>query len=34
VRLPATVGGGLIIALVLLRRFYRLRGMPAGDEPL
>jgi len=34
VRLPATVGGGLIIALILLRRFYRLRGLPAGDEPL
>jgi TRAP-type C4-dicarboxylate transport system permease small subunit len=34
VRLPATVGGALILALVLLRRFYRLRGMPAGDEPL
>jgi len=34
VRLPATVGGALIIALILLRRFYRLRGLPAGDEPL
>lgn len=34
VRLPATVGGGLMIVLVLLRRFYRLRGLPAGDEPL
>lgn len=34
VRVPATVGGGLIIALILLRRFYRLRGLPAGDEPL
>jgi TRAP-type transport system small permease protein len=34
VRLPATVGGGLILALVVLRRFYRLRGLPAGDEPL
>jgi TRAP-type C4-dicarboxylate transport system permease small subunit len=33
-RLPATVGGALILALVLLRRFYRLRGLPAGDEPL
>jgi TRAP-type C4-dicarboxylate transport system permease small subunit len=34
VRLPATVGGALMIALILLRRFYRLRGRPAGDEPL
>ncbi len=34
VRIPALVGGVLIIAFILLRRFYRLRGMPAGDEPL
>lgn len=34
VRVPATVGGALIIALILLRRFYRLRGQPAGDEPV
>jgi len=34
VRLPATVGGALMIGLILLRRFYRLRGQPAGDEPL
>jgi TRAP-type C4-dicarboxylate transport system permease small subunit len=34
VRAPAAVGGGLIIALILLRRFYRLRGLPADDEPI
>jgi TRAP-type C4-dicarboxylate transport system permease small subunit len=34
VRIPAAVGGGLIIAFILLRRFYRLRGVPAADEPL
>ncbi|MEM7021072.1 MAG: TRAP transporter small permease [Pseudomonadota bacterium] len=34
VRIPALVGGGLIIAFILLRRFYRLRGAPPGDEPL
>ena len=34
VRAPALVGGGLMIAFILLRRFYRLRRGPAADEPL
>ena len=34
VRIPALVGGALIIAFILLRRFYRLRGAPPGNEPL
>ncbi len=33
VRLPALIGGGLMIALILCRRFYRLRieGTPPGE---
>ncbi len=33
VRLPATVGGFLILAFVLLRRFYRLPREQAGQDP-